>query len=224
MHTLEFDSLYLEFGLQSVLCSVYMKCETGNVVGLLGRNGSGKSCLMKIVFGSMGAEHKSIRIDGKHYPGNTRKETRVTYLPQDNFIPPFLTLKQALDLYNIPPHELIHYFPEFEKLLNLKSNELSGGYRRLAEVLMILKTPSWFSILDEPFSGLMPVHIETLREIFHHEKQNKGIIITDHLYRHITAMSDQLYVLSNGQTYRITDQDQLVRLGYLVNEVEPIQK
>ena len=92
IHTLEFDSLYLEFDLRKVLSSVYMKCETGNVVGLLGRNGSGKSCLMKIVFGSMRAEHKSIRIDGRYYPGNTPKKTLITYLPQDHFIPTFLTL------------------------------------------------------------------------------------------------------------------------------------
>lgn len=200
-----------------------MKCQTGNVIGLLGRNGSGKSCLMKIVFGSMGADHKSIRIDGQYYPGNSLKETRITYLPQENFIPPFLTLKEALSLYHIQAQELIQHFPEFENFLNLKSVQLSGGYRRLAEVLMILKTPSWFSILDEPFSGLMPVHIETLREIIHHEKQKKGIIVTDHFYRHIMGMSDQLYVLSNGQTYPITDPDQLIGLGYLVDETDGLK-
>lgn len=197
-----------------------MKCQTGNVVGLLGRNGSGKSCLMKIVFGAMRAEHKSIRIDGHYYPGNTRKEMRITYLPQDNFIPTFLTLRQALHLYNIEAQELIQYFPEFEKFLGLKSEELLGGYRRLAEVLMILKTPSWFSILDEPFSGLMPVHIETLREIINKEKQKKGIIITDHLHRHITSMADQLFVLSNGQTHLVTNPDQLIRFGYFPDNTE----
>ncbi|HZX75032.1 MAG TPA: ATP-binding cassette domain-containing protein [Cyclobacteriaceae bacterium] len=220
MHTLEFDSLFLEFDLRKVLSSVYMKCQTGNVVGLLGRNGSGKSCLMKIVFGAMSAEHKSVRIDGQYYSGNSLKETRITYLPQENFIPTFLTLKQALNLYKISAQELIQYFPEFENFMDLKSEELSGGYRRLAEVLMILKTPSWFSILDEPFSGLMPVHIEKLREIIHTEKHKKGIIITDHLHRHITGMADQLFVLSNGQTYKITDPDQLITLGYLVDESE----
>ena len=214
MHTLEFDSLYLEFDLRKVLSNVYMKCQTGQVVGLLGRNGSGKSCLMKIVFGTMRAEHKSIRIDGHYYAGNTLKETRIRYLPQENFLPKFLTLKQALDLYKIPPKELILHFPEFENFLNLKSEELSGGYRRLAEVIMILKTPSWFSILDEPFSGLMPVHIETLIEILNKEKLKKGIIITDHLHRHITNLADQLFVLSNGQTYKITHPDQLIKLGY----------
>jgi ABC-type lipopolysaccharide export system ATPase subunit len=98
--------------------------------------------------------------------------------------------------------------------MNLKPDQLSGGYRRLAEVIMILKTPSWFSILDEPFSGLMPVHIETLREVIHKEKEKKGIIITDHLHRYITPMVDQLFVLSNGQTYQVTDPDQLIRFGY----------
>jgi ABC-type multidrug transport system ATPase subunit len=215
MHTLEFDSLYLEFGLQRVLSNVYMKCQTGNIVGLLGRNGSGKSCLMKIVFGAMRAEHKSIRIDGVYYPGNTPRAVRISYLPQGNFLPPFLKLKQALDLYGVPSEYVVYHFPEFEKLLHLRSAELSGGYRRLAEVLMILKTPSWFSIVDEPFSGLMPLHIEKLTTLFHEEKHRKGIIITDHLHKHIRAIADPLYVLSRGRTHKISDPEQLIALGYL---------
>ena len=56
MNVLEFDSLYLEFGPKRVLSSIYMKCETGKITALLGRNGSGKSCLMKIVFGALDSD------------------------------------------------------------------------------------------------------------------------------------------------------------------------
>lgn len=84
--------------------------------------------------------------------------------------------------------------------------------------MLVLKMPSWFSILDEPFSGLAPLYIEKLKEIILNEKARKGIIITDHMHRHIRSMADQLYVLVSGRTYLINEEEQLVGLGYL-NEI-----
>jgi ABC-type lipopolysaccharide export system ATPase subunit len=54
-----------------------------------------------------------------------------------------------------------------------------------------------------------------LKIIFEREKQRKGIIITDHLHRHIRDIADDLYVLTDGKTYKITDEDGLIELGYL---------
>lgn len=201
INTLEFDSLYLEFGQHRVLGNIFMTCKTGEVVGLLGRNGSGKSCLMKIVFGSLSSSHKSIRINNKNFTGNSKNSIIINYLPQQKFIPPFLSLREILEIYRIPQSRLISFFPELEEFMAQQLNELSGGYRRLAELLIVLLFPSKFSLLDEPFSGLMPVHIDKLKEIISIEKYNKGIIITDHLYSHITEISNRLYLLSSGQTY-----------------------
>jgi lipopolysaccharide export system ATP-binding protein len=82
---LEFDSLYLEFGHHRVLQDVYVKCETGEVVGIIGRNGSGKSCLMKIVFGSMKAYMQSVRINGEYVTGSNIRKGLINYLPQESF-------------------------------------------------------------------------------------------------------------------------------------------
>ncbi|HZI00856.1 MAG TPA: ATP-binding cassette domain-containing protein, partial [Flavisolibacter sp.] len=61
-HTLEVDSIQLNFGEIKILSDIYIKCETGSITGLLGRNGQGKSCLMRVIHGSLPAE-KSIRFD-----------------------------------------------------------------------------------------------------------------------------------------------------------------
>lgn len=106
-------------------------------------------------------------------------------------------------------------FHPAKELLNLKPNQCSGGTLRIIETLLILLSPAPFCILDEPFSGVMPIHIEILKEIIQTQKQQKGVILTDHLYRHVTNIADRMYVLSNGQTYPIKSADQLVYYGYI---------
>lgn len=215
MNTLEFDSFYLEFGMQRILSSIHMKCTTGQIVGLLGRNGCGKSCLMQIVFGTMIAESKSIRYNGTPLMENYLSKKIIAYLPQTDLLPTFVTFKEALKLYDIDKEKILTPFPEIADCLKRRSAEVSGGQRRLFEVLIILSANHPFCILDEPFSGLMPIHIEKLKELLILEKQRKGIIITDHLHRHIREIADELYLLTNGTTYKVKTEDQLLQLGYL---------
>jgi ABC-type multidrug transport system ATPase subunit len=214
MNTLEFDSLYLEFGSQRILSGVHMVCRTGNIVGLLGRNGSGKSCLMKIVFGVLPAEFKSIRFNGTALTDNYLSRKLIGYLPQDDMIPSFITLKDAVNLFGVDRH-LEKIYPMWKDVRERRSGELSGGQKRLLEVLMILYAPHPFCILDEPFSGLAPVQIELLAEEMRRVKTSKGIIITDHLHRHVRAAADDLYVLANGQTRKVSNDQQLIEWGYL---------
>jgi ABC-type multidrug transport system ATPase subunit len=215
MNVLEFDSLELSFGERKILSSIYMKCGQGEIVGLLGRNGSGKSSLMKVVFGSLQAEHKSLRINGDPLPDNYNTKRVIAYLPQDDLIPPYIPIGYAFNLFKVDIEKILTMFPEIRNFVDLKPNELSGGFRRLIEALLILHSPSPFCILDEPFTGLMPVHIETLKSIILESKINKGIIISDHMHRHVTELSDRLYLLTNGRTHSIRQKEQVVDLGYL---------
>lgn len=215
MNKLEFDSITLGFGFHQVLSSVYMTCEVGQVVGLLGRNGAGKSCLMRIVFGSMKAESKSVRWNGKHLLGNYMNKQIIAYLPQDKLLPDFITFRQAIDLYKIDFENVVQVFPDVKNFVSRKTNEVSGGQRRFFETLLILFSHHPFCFLDEPFSGLMPIHIERLQEIIQAAKQRKGILVSDHLHRQVRGIADTLYVLANGKTYLIKSNEQLLALGYL---------
>ncbi len=211
---LEFDGVELEFGFRKILSSVSMRCSTGEVVGLLGRNGAGKSCLMKIVFGSMNCSFKSVRIDKQWLP-DKRLSKMIGYLPQENLIPLHLKVRDAIECFEIDPKQLTDILPFVSDCLDLNPIECSGGSLRLVESLLILLGNKPFCILDEPFTGIMPIHIETLKSLILKEKEKKGIIISDHLYRHVKSISDRLYVLANGQTYPIQSDHELVRYGYL---------
>ncbi|MCW5911374.1 MAG: ATP-binding cassette domain-containing protein [Cyclobacteriaceae bacterium] len=214
---LEFDSISLEFGMHRVLSSVHMVCNTGEIIGLLGRNGSGKSCLMRIVFGSVPAQSKSVRVNGEYLIGNYMRQKIIGYLPQHGLLPDFVTFGEALNLFGVKADRIESGFPELTELLNQKPFQVSGGQRRLFEALLILFSDHPFCFLDEPFSGLMPAHAERLTEIIKKVKPRKGIIISDHLHRQVRSIADKLYVLANGKTYPVQSEEQLVELGYLTN-------
>lgn len=212
-HILEIDSVELAFGDRVILSSVYLAVETGGATALLGRNGSGKSCLMKILCGALRPGFRSMRIDGKWY--DRFGSSQVRYLPQQGFTPGWLTVEAVLRDFGLEWDDLTVWFPIFGKLRKAKIRTLSGGERRILECFVILRSRSLFAVLDEPFSQVAPLHVVTLKALIRAEKRNKGILLTDHMYRHVTDVADRLYVLANGQTYLTQDAEDLVRYGYL---------
>ncbi|MCF6356351.1 MAG: ATP-binding cassette domain-containing protein [Draconibacterium sp.] len=214
-HSLEVDSIILEFGNKRVLQDVFLKNETGKITGILGRNGTGKTCLMNIIYGELETNNKSIRLDGKAIFDGFRSPEILRYLPQFNFIPRDLKIKRIFNDFNLNFSEFTEYFPDFEKYYNFKLKSLSSGENRILEIYLILASKTRFCMLDEPFSQVMPVHIDTIKSIINIEKKNKGIIITDHLYEHIIDICDDIYVILNGKTYLIKDRNDLIKLGYI---------
>jgi ABC-type multidrug transport system ATPase subunit len=214
INKLEVDSVILEFDTKRVLQDVYLKSEEGKVTGILGRNGAGKSCLLKIIFGELVPFDKSVRINGYSLIGEERISSDMKYLPQFKFIPETLTLKRIFSDFNINFQGLISIIPEFDKYYKTKLKHLSGGEQRIVEIYSILASKTKFCLLDEPFSHIMPVHVDKIKKMILREKKNKGIIITDHMYRHIVDISDDLYVITNGKTYLTKDIMDIEKLGY----------
>lgn len=212
-HILEIDSAELAFGGRSILSGVYLLAETGCVTAVLGRNGCGKSCLMKILSGALKAGFCSMRIDGKWHGRFTEKEVR--YLPQHAFIPGWLQLERVLRDFGLSREELERWFPLFVPLRGSRIGELSGGEQRILECFVILRSRTQFVLLDEPFSQIAPLHVETLQTLIRQEKMAKGILLTDHMYRHVTGIADRLYVMTDGQAYPCENDEELVRRGYL---------
>ncbi|RRB03737.1 ATP-binding cassette domain-containing protein [Larkinella rosea] len=215
--TLEADGIWLQFGEQKILQSVYVKLQTGRITGLLGRNGSGKSCLLKSIMGLMPTEWQSVRVNG-HYIGKPYQQPGlIRYLPQHPFVPPSLTIQAAFDWYGVDIRELAEEYRAIGQFKNQPFGKLSGGEKRLAEILLILKSDAAFVLLDEPFSHLMPVQVEQLQKTIRQESQRKGILLSDHLYRSVLDLSDSIYFLhSGGRTIRLTSPEQNLKdMGYL---------
>lgn len=212
---LEFDSIRLSFGGRMILCDIYMKCETGKITGLLGRNGQGKSCLFKIVYGELGVEERSVRFDGKPILAAYTRPDLLRFLPQFDFIPKSFTIARIFDDFELDYRELEKRFPEFASKHRLAVGKLSGGQYRFVQTYVILKAESRFVILDEPFTHLMPLQIEQVIELIKEEKERKGLLITDHLYRPIMEIADRLYLLTDGKTHPVRGLAEMEELGYV---------
>lgn len=212
-HTLEADSIELSFDGRKILSSIYLKCETGKITGLLGRNGQGKTCLMKIMYGSMPCE-KSVRFDQVAFSEAYQQPDLVRYLPQFTFIPKSLSLKRIFQDFELAYSVFGKMFPEFVSKYTTTVGSLSGGERRLVELYVILKSRSQFAILDEPFTHLNPIQIDKVKDLLREEKKYKGLLITDHLYQHIVDICDNLYVLSDGKTYVTKNRGDIETFGY----------
>jgi ABC-type lipopolysaccharide export system ATPase subunit len=212
-HTLEADSI--QFGIEGrrILSDIYLKCETGKIVGLLGRNGQGKSCLMKIIFGSLKCE-SSVHIDYLPRRQQFNQPETLLYLPQFNFIPKSLSLKRIFQDIELEYTYFQNLFPEFKGRYNASINNMSGGERRLIELYVIVRSKTKFVMLDEPFTHLNPLQIEKVKELLLEEKQNKGLLVTDHMFTHIMDISDSLYLLKNGKTHLINNINDIETLGY----------
>jgi ABC-type multidrug transport system ATPase subunit len=211
---LEADGVQLQYGEWKILSDIYIKCETGSVTGLLGRNGMGKTTLMNIIYGSRKAQSQSVRADGLRVPCAFQVPQLVAYLPQFNFIPNGLNIKRIFADFQVPFDLLVESLPELGDRYQAKFDELSGGQKRLVEIFLVLKTPGRFALLDEPFSMLSPLWIELVKSWIKEGKQYKGILLTDHLYHEVMFVSDQLYVLTNGKTHFINDRSEVEWLGY----------
>ena len=214
-YLLEIDSVQLSFGERIILNNIYVKAETGKVTGILGRNGCGKSCLLKLIFGEISTNEKSVRINGEALISNHRNPEDMRMLPQFNFSPKHMKVSKVFDVFDVDYAEFCFYFSEFQNSSNLKMKELSGGDVRVIETYLILKSKTKFSLLDEPFTHLSPKNRNTFVEIIHQEKAKKGIILTDHLYDYVMQLNDELYVIHNSASYKIEEINELRQYGYL---------
>lgn len=213
IHTLEADSIELAFDGRKILSSIYLKCETGKITGLLGRNGQGKTCLMKIIYGSLPCE-KSVRFDQVAHPAAYKRPELLRYLPQFNFIPKQLSLKRIFADFELDYTAFEKVFPWFSSTHKTAVGNLSGGEQRLVALYVILKSKSRFVMLDEPFTHLTPIQIEKAKQLILEEKNHKGILVTDHIYQPIVDICDNLYVLANGKTHLTKSIKDIETLGY----------
>ncbi|ETN95233.1 ABC-type cobalamin/Fe3+-siderophores transport system, ATPase component [Zhouia amylolytica] len=212
---LEADNIELSFENLEVLKGIYIKIEKGKITGLLGNNGSGKSSLLAVLFGYLSPERKLIRINKKPHLRPLYSKNQAKYLPQHHFMPDDLKVYRAFKLFNVDWNKFVTLFPLLEKHKTDTFKLLSGGEKRIIEVYLIIKSKTNFVFLDEPFSHITPVYIETLIDIIHQEKKNKGILITDHMYAHIVNTSDFIFLIKNGCSIPINQLTQLEDYNYV---------
>ncbi|MEJ2880919.1 ATP-binding cassette domain-containing protein [Pedobacter sp. GR22-6] len=216
MSGLHVDSVRKQIGSRQILNDVFISCEPGEVVGLLGRNGSGKSTLLKIIFGTLSADNKFVSIDGKKINSLYENRLLLHYLSQDNYLPNHIRIKSIIACFCSREKSTVLTAHQFVKpFLDKKVQQLSGGEKRILEILLLIHSDVKYLLLDEPFNGISPLHIEILKDIIRIHAKGIGVIITDHDYKNVLDISDRIVLLDNGNTKVIREFNDLVDFGYL---------
>ncbi|MBB5394658.1 ATP-binding cassette domain-containing protein [Mucilaginibacter sp. AK015] len=212
---LKVDSVQLQFDDRKILQDIYLECRQGQVIGLLGRNGSGKSSLLRVIFGTLQASYKYVSIDNnfiyKGYHNN-----RIAYLPQHGYLPAHIQIsKLARMLVDEQAWDEFAALEIYRQHSHKTAAQLSGGELRQLEMMMIMHSRADFILLDEPFTHISPVQADEFKPVIRNCAKRKGIILTDHQYYNILEVSDKVILLNNGCTKHITNNDELVTYGYL---------
>lgn len=215
-NTLLADSIRLSFGTHNVLNGAWLRSETGIVTGVLGRNGSGKSCMFRAIMGELKTQELFVRVNDEIVTGSMEMGNHITYLPQKHFLPPNMTLREVFRYFNTDFEELVNYFPKYLHYYEYDTpfKKFSGGEVRIAEIWLCLFSEAPFCILDEPFSYLSPLYVEIIQQLIQKQKDKKGIVISDHNYESLLEISDEVLLLNEGYVHLIKDRSDLRRYGY----------
>ncbi|MCF0071768.1 ATP-binding cassette domain-containing protein [Dyadobacter sp. CY261] len=216
-HILEADSMWLEYEGRKILQSIYFKMQTGHVTGLLGRNGTGKSSLMQMIFGTLRGQNQSVRINGDYISHPYHHPGLISYLPQHPFIPANLRVSDVCRLYEVDFADLCRHFEGLEQYRRTRVKDLSTGNRRLLGTLIVLLMPVAFTLLDEPFAALSPLSIEQMGKVIAEQKARKGILISDHAYEDVLGLADETYlIVPIGRSVLLKDiHSELEEFGYI---------
>lgn len=220
MSRLHADSITKSFNTQNILGDICLICETGSVTGLLGRNGTGKSTLLKIISGTVKGDSQFIRVDDQVMISQPDRRRMISFLPQASFLPREVKVKNLIPLFCIPESAVqLSGLALIQPFLHETVRKLSGGEKRLVELLLILYSDSKFVLLDEPFSGLSPKTTQAIQSLIREQARQKGIIISDHRFRDVLEISDEVYLLSGTHLKKIQHFEELKRYKYLPENI-----
>ncbi|KMW58787.1 Lipopolysaccharide ABC transporter, ATP-binding protein LptB [Candidatus Rhodobacter oscarellae] len=219
---------------KTVIRDVSLDLGRGEVVALLGPNGSGKTTTFYAVAGLVSPEGGQVLIDGKDatfLPMYRRAKLGIGYLPQEVSIFRGLSVEENISaILEISVPNKVRRRERLEELLSefsishlrrASALSLSGGERRRVEIARCLAADPKYLLLDEPFAGVDPIAVGEIRALVADLKNRGiGVLITDHNVRETLEIVDRAYILHDGQvlmsgTTEQVIEDENVRRVYL---------
>ena len=188
---------------KQALDHINLKLNAGQIVGLLGPNGSGKTTLIKLATGLLKPSDGEILIGGLK-PGKVTK-AHVAYLPDKDFLPPYMTTEQLLNMYQ-------DFYKDFNRskalamISNLglnrkqKMKEMSKGTREKLQLILTMSREAAVYLLDEQIAGVDPAARDyILRTILSNYSEKALVVVSTHLIADVEAILDDIVFLKNGQ-------------------------
>lgn len=210
---LECSHLTKKFGDRVVLKDVCLSLEAGKIVGLLGRNGQGKSTLIKLICDLLTPTEGSILVDGK--PVGPESKAIISYLPERTHLDKSMTVQQVVQLFR----DFYADF-DFEKAYRLlrdldldptqRLSHMSKGMQEKVQLVLVMSRRARLYLLDEPLGGVDPATRDYILDtILTNFEEGATVVISTHLISDIERILDQVIFLDRGEIRLVEDTDDL---------------
>ncbi|MDN2454302.1 ABC transporter ATP-binding protein [Lactobacillus sp. UCMA15818] len=218
---LKIVQLSKNFGAKQVLSDVSFSADSGEITGLIGKNGAGKTTIFHSILNFVKSDG-AIVFDDQQITEETYK--RIGYLPEERSLMPKLTVFQQVRFLaslkgmkaSVIRKELLRWMDKLEVKgkIDDKIKSLSKGNQQKIQLICTLIHQPLLIILDEPFSGLDPVNTDLLKEVILAEKERGAtIIFSDHDMTNVEELCDKLVMISDGQV-ALDGEIQALRLSF----------
>lgn len=217
---LRIENLHAWYGESHILHGINLSVREGEVITLLGRNGSGRTTTLKAILGLVGRRTGSIRVYGTEVidmPTHRIAHVgRLGYCPEERGIFASLNVDENLEL---PPTlaegglttaEIYQMFPNLKERRYSQGSKLSGGEQQMLAIARILRTGARLLLLDEITEGLAPVILHSLADVIK-KLREKGftIVLVEQNFRFAAPLADRHYVIEHGRVVEQIDAAEL---------------
>jgi urea transport system ATP-binding protein len=208
---LQVDRVDLHYGAAIALRQVSIAAEPGRVTALLGRNGVGKTSLLRAIVGAHRISRGSIRWDGAEIsslPIYDRARRGIAWVPQGRDIFPLLSVRENLEtgFALLPrrerrlPEEIFELFPVLRTMLRRRGGDLSGGQQQQLAIARALVTRPRLLVLDEPTEGIQPSIIKEIARVIGllRERGGLAILLVEQYFDFARDLADRIVVMDRG--------------------------
>ena len=213
MELLECKHLYKEFDNKPILKDINLKIPRGKIIGLLGKNGMGKTTLIKLINDLLTPTSGEILINGEN-PGVKSKEI-ISYLPERTYLDKEMTIKQVLKYFeefykNFDKQKAVKLLKDLNLDINKKISKMSKGMQEKLQLILVMSRNAELYILDEPLGGVDPATRDYILDtILSNFSEGASVIISTHLISDIERILDEVIFLDKGEIILTSSADEL---------------
>lgn len=219
------NSVNQKYGGTQILWDLNLAIKPGSRTCIMGRNGVGKTTLLKTIMGLLPISSGTITFDGKDISKSSvelRPDTGIGYVPQGRHIFPQLTVEENLTVSlnckrqksKVIPEHIYELFPVLKEMLHRRGGDLSGGQQQQLAIGRALVLNPQVLILDEPNEGIQPNIVQLIRDVLLklNKEQGMTIILVEQKLPFARAVGEEFVlmekgqVISSGQMSELTDQ------------------
>ena len=205
------QNLNAQYGKSHILRGVEFSVSPGEIVSLIGRNGSGRSTTLKAIMGLVPPTEGSVTIDGVNVTGKQPYEiarSGIAYVPEERLVFANLTVEQNLQLGVAPARkdapkwsiaEMLDYFPRLAERRKTQAGSLSGGEQQMLTICRSLLGNPRVILIDEPTEGLAPKIVESvMKMIVDIGNRGVGVVLVEQKLTFALRISKRILVMGHG--------------------------